>query len=115
MLLRHPDIFGRAAAWDAPLIETAPNKDGMGEIFATQANFEQYRVETLLRRQASRLGPHPRLVLLGYGNFRQQHVRIHEEMVAWGIPHTYRDGPAREHHWDTGWVSEAVELLAGIP
>lgn len=115
LLLRHPDLFGRAAAWDAPLAEAAPTKYGMGPIFGTQANFEQYRIETLLRREAARLGEKPRLVLLGYGNFREQHVRVHEEMLRWGIPHVYRDGPARKHHWDSGWVGEAVELLRGLP
>jgi hypothetical protein len=115
LLLRHAEVFGRAAAWDAPLAEAAPRNYGMGPIFGTQANFEKYRVETLLRSQAANLGEKPRLVLLGYGNFRQQHVRVHEEMLQWGIPHVYRDGPARKHHWEGGWVPEAVELLAGLP
>ncbi len=115
LLLRRPDVFDRAVAWDAPLAEAVPRNFGMGEIFAAQTNFEQYRVETLLRTRGPHLGQSPRLVLLGYGNFRQQHVRIHDEMVAWGIPHVYRDGPDRKHHWDGGWVSEAVELLAGLP
>jgi len=114
LLLRHPDVFGRAAARDAPLTEAAPANFGMGPIFGTQENFEQYRIETLLRTGAARLGGKPRLVLTGYGNFRAHHVRIHEEMMHWGVPHAYRDGPQREHRWDSGWVSEAVELLAGL-
>jgi hypothetical protein len=111
LLLRHPEVFGRAAAWDAPLTESAPVNFGSGPIFGTQENFERYRVETLLRTQAARLGEKPRLVLSGYANFRLQHVRIHEEMARWRIPHVYRDGPKREHRWDSGWVPEAVELL----
>ncbi len=114
LLLRHPEVFGRAAAWDAPLIESAPVNFGSGPIFGTQENFERYRVETLLRTGAVRLGEKPRLVLSGYANFRGQHVRIHEEMTRWGIPHVYRDGPKREHRWDSGWLPEAVELLAGL-
>jgi enterochelin esterase-like enzyme len=115
LLLRHPEMFGRAAAWDAPLAEAAPGKFGMGLIFGTQANFESYRIEALLRMQGTRLRAKPRLVLTGYGNFRAQHVRIHEEMVRLGIPHVYRDGPRLEHHWSSGWLPEAVELLAGPP
>jgi S-formylglutathione hydrolase FrmB len=114
LLLRHPEVFARAAAWDAPLAEPAPVNFGSGPIFGTQENFERYRVETLLRTQAARLGKTPRLVLSGYANFRRQHVRIHEEMTRWGIPHVYRDGPKREHRWDSGWLPEAVELLAGM-
>jgi len=115
LLLRHPDVFGRAAAWDAPLAETVPRNFGMGPIFGTQDNFERYRIETLLRREGPRLGKKPRLVLVGYGNFRPQHVRVHEEMLQWGVPHIYRDGPERKHHWDGGWLPEAMELLAGLP
>jgi hypothetical protein len=102
-------------AWDAPLAEAAPHKFGMGPIFGTQANFESYRIETLLRTQGTRLGAKTRLVLTGYGNFRPQHVRIHEEMVRWDIPHVYRDGPRFDHDWSSGWLPEAVELLAGLP
>lgn len=114
LLLRHPETFGRAAAWDAPLTEAAPRNYGMGPIFGTQANFESYRIETLLRSQGDRLGANPRLILTGYGNFRLQHVRIHEDLVRRGIPHVYRDGPSRGHHWSSGWLPEAVELLAGL-
>ena len=32
LLLRHPDLFGRAAAWDAPLMKAKPNEFGMGPI-----------------------------------------------------------------------------------
>ena len=52
LLLRHPDHFGKAAAWDAPLMEQRPARFGMGPIFGTQENFEQYRITTLLDRQA---------------------------------------------------------------
>lgn len=114
LLLRHPEWFGRAAAWDAPLTEPAPVRFGMGEIFGTQENFDRYRVETLVRTEAGRLGDKPRLVLLGFGNFRDQHVRVHEKMLEWGVPHVYRDGPVRSHHWDSGWVPEAVALLASL-
>ena len=114
LLLRHPEVFARAAAWDAPLTEPVPANFGMGPIFGTQENFERYRVETLLRTQAARLGKKPRLVLSGYANFRRQHERIHEEMTRWGVPHVVRDGPQREHRWDSGWVPEAVELLVGL-
>ncbi len=112
LLLRHPDVFGKAAAWDAPLMKDLPNQFGMESIFGSQTNFEQYRVTALLKQQADKLGQEQRLVLLGYGNFRQHHLRIHKVMNELGISHAYRDGPQRTHHWDSGWLSEAVELLA---
>jgi hypothetical protein len=49
--------------------------------------------------------------LTGYGNFRQHHQQAHVLMTRLGIPHEYRDGPARTHDWHSGWLEEAVELL----
>jgi S-formylglutathione hydrolase FrmB len=111
LLLRHPDLFGKAAAWDAPLMKDQPNQYGMGEIFATQENFEKYQIAKLLEQHAADLQGTKRLVLTGYGNFRQHHQQAHDLMAKLGIAHDYRDGPARKHDWHSGWVEEAVELL----
>ncbi len=111
LLLRQPDHFGRAAAWDAPLMESRPARFGMGPIFGTQENFEQYQITTLLDRRAPDLRAMSRLILLGYGNFRDQHEQAHSLMVNLKVPHIYRDGPKRQHIWESGWLTEAVELL----
>ena len=111
LLLRHPEVFGRAAAWDAPLEEKRPERYGMGPIFGSSENFEKYRIDQLLQSHAELLGKRPRLVLTGYGNFRAHHLACHELMEALKIPHLWRDGPRREHNWHSGWLPEAVELL----
>ncbi len=111
LLLRNPQMFGKAAAWDAPLAEDRPARFGMGPIFGPQENFERYRISALLTKQADALRGKPRLVLTGYDNFRSHHVETHKRLVALGIPHTYRDGPRRDHHWHSGWLPEAVDLL----
>ena len=51
LLLRHPDVFRRAAAWDAPLMMEQVGKYGTSGIFGTQKNFEQYRPADLLREE----------------------------------------------------------------
>jgi S-formylglutathione hydrolase FrmB len=111
LLLRHPDLFARAAAWDAPLLLARPDRYGSGPIFGTQENFEKYRVTKLLAARAEALRGSRRLILLGYGNFRDEHRQAHAQMEALGIAHDYRDGPARRHDWHSGWVAEAVALL----
>jgi hypothetical protein len=113
LLLRHPEVFGRAAAWDAPLMEGRPDRYGMGPIFGTRENFECYRVASLLERRAPDLGRDPRLILLGYGNFRDHHRQAHALMMGLEIPHVYEDGPMREHSWGSGWVPGAAKLLLG--
>jgi enterochelin esterase-like enzyme len=111
LLLRHPDLFGKAAAWDAPLMMDHPGPYGSGQIFATQQNFEKYRISNLLEREAPHLRDTSRLILMGYGNFRDQIQQAHDLMTKLNIQHDYRDGPKRSHDWSSGWVPEAVEML----
>lgn len=118
ILLRNPELFDRAVAWDAPLTVDRPVPFGMGGIFGDQANFEKYQITRLLAERAdlliatSQANQRPRLAVLGYDNFRQHHVAIHQQMEDLKIPHVYRDGPKRKHHWQSGWLAEAVEIVA---
>ena len=112
LLLRHPDLFEKAAAWDAPLMEAAPKKYGMGPIFGSDENFQKYQITQLVEQRAKELEDRPRLVLTGYdGSFRRQHQQMHALLEKLGVPHIYRDGPQRRHHWESGWLGEAVELM----
>ncbi|MHC4402860.1 MAG: alpha/beta hydrolase-fold protein [Planctomycetota bacterium] len=113
LLLRNPQVFGKAAAWDAPLGEEHPTRFGTGPIFGSQENFDRYRILMLLEQRAEVLRKDRRLVLSGFGNFREHHVRAHRRMLQLKIPHVYRDGPRRKHDWHSGWLPEAVELLLG--
>jgi len=111
LLLRHPDRFAKAAAWDAPLAMSQPNRYGMQEIFATQENFEGYRITSLLKQRAGELRTGSRLIHLGYGNFREQHLAVESLLNELQISHVFRDGPQRPHAWDSGWLPEAVQRL----
>jgi hypothetical protein len=113
LLLRHPTLFGRAAAWDSPLMLDRPGKFGTAPIFGDQTNFDRYRITELLRASSPALRGEPRLVLTGYGNFRDDHVQLHALLDDLKISHKYRDGPHRKHDWHSGWLPEAVELLLG--
>lgn len=111
LLLRHPDLFDRAAAWDAPMMMDWPSKYGSQPIFETAENFANYRVAKLLESADGKLGSKPRLALHGYGSFRGEHEKVHALMDRLKIPHEYRDGPDRKHDWHSGWVADAVEFL----
>jgi S-formylglutathione hydrolase FrmB len=112
LLLRHPDTFGRAAAWDAPLDLDRPGKYGSGDVFGDDETFQKYRITRLLEERAGKLGDGNRLAVLGYGNFRESHRAVHDLMDKLKVAHEYRDGPERKHDWHSGWVAEAVEFLA---
>ena len=111
LLLRHPDLFGRAAAWDAPLGMDKPNRFGMADIFGTQENFEKFRMTKLLEARSKELGKSPRLAIMGYSNFRTHHVESHELMNRLGIAHEYRDEKMSPHTWHSGWVEPGMRWL----
>ncbi|KAF0178000.1 MAG: esterase [Limisphaerales bacterium] len=110
LLLRNPEVFGKAAAWDSPMMMER-GLYGMAAIAGTQDNFERHRIPTLLRERSKSLGSEPRLLLMGYDNFLAPTQQVHALMEELKIPHAYRDGPQRKHHWNTGWVEEAARWL----
>ena len=116
LLLRHPDLFGKAAAWDAPLVEERPERFEMRSIFGTEENFAQYRITSLLEARAPHLrrGP-PRLVLGGYSGFRNDMDKAHARMQALEIPHVFDNTNRRAHRWDSGWFAETVARLVALP
>jgi cytochrome c peroxidase len=111
LLLRHPNVFGRAAAWDAPMMMPDLEKYGTKDVFGNQEAFEPYRISDLVGKKANAIGKDKRLLLTGYGSFRQDHQRVHALLDQLTISHEYRDGPQRKHDWHSGWVAELVELL----
>jgi S-formylglutathione hydrolase FrmB len=111
LLLRYPGMFGRAAAFDAPMMMEMHTRFGAGPIFGTEENFENYRVVNLLEKNGEKLGKEKRLILLGVGSFKTDHEKIHALMDEKKIPHAYTDGPMRKHDWHSGWVQEGVEYL----
>lgn len=112
LVLRHPDRFGRAAAWDAPLVMDRPQY-GLAEIAGSAEVFEQYRLDRAFERHAERVRTGRRFVLLGYGNFREHHEQAHRLLERLGITHVHRNDTKRKHDWHSGWLAEAVELLFG--
>ena len=115
LLLRNPDLFERAAAWDAPLMRSRPDQFGMGPIFGTQENFERYQLSSLLGKSAADLRGQPRLIHLGYGNFRQHHLDMEALLDELQIAHEFADGPHRKHAWNSGWLADAVKRLVALP
>lgn len=114
MLLRHPNEFGRAFAFDSPLGLSNPYFDNFYKIVGTQANFENYHVMDLIKTQAPLLRTQgPRLFMMGYyfDFTRLDMDNADTLMTNLGIPHGYTPGPKRSHRWDSGWVGQAVATL----
>ena len=114
LLLRNPEVFAAAAAFDAPLALDRPGPYGSGPIFGSRENFEKYRVESLLKKNVGRLGSSKRLALLGhFVNFRKQHEKARSWMNSLKIQHHWHKGQRWKHSWESGWLPRAIELIAG--
>lgn len=118
MLLRHPDEFGRAWAFDSPLNISNPKTfPDFANVLGSSQNYDNYRLTTLLSRQAENLRSQPpRLFMMGY-NLCASHLQaIDSLMNQLQIPHIYLPGIRRQHVWQSGWVPEAVKyLLSDLP
>lgn len=110
LLLRYPACFGRAVAWDAPLMLSVPRSYSM-ETFGTVENFRLYELTSLLRAKGPELGDSVRLNHFGYSSFQADHEAAHELMDTLRVPHGCREGVRREHSWTSGWLPEAVAML----
>lgn len=120
LLLRHPQTFHRAAAWDPGVrIDTGPfdrdydREQRVRTSFGSDANFEKYRLSTLLKTRGRDLGEEVRLFCFNRpGGLRTDGCeRLHQLMVRQKIPHHYVLDIERRHRWDSGWLPQAVELL----
>ena len=122
LLLRHPDTFYRAAGWDpgirmdvGPLDENPDRGKRIRRDFGSDANFEKFRLTTLLKTRRKDFGEEVRLFYFNCdGNSRTRGgAQIHSLMVQEAIPHRYVLDARREHQWDSGWMPEALEFLIG--
>jgi S-formylglutathione hydrolase FrmB len=111
LMLRHPDKFGRAFAWDAPMMMEKIGRWSTDDACGTQENFNAYLLPDLVRKHGPKLGSDTRLFMAGYDVYRDDHKRMAELLTQLKIPHVHRDGPYRPHDWRSGWVPEGVELL----
>ena len=115
LLLRHGHLFDAAAAWDAPLNQTALSSlPGMQTVFGTQSNFDAYAIPNALPLDAVELAGPARFWLGGYSSqtsWRNDMVAVHTQMTGLGVAHVWVDGPMRAHRWDSGWIGNAVAFL----
>ncbi len=113
LLLRHPDLFERAVAWDAPIDKTRPDQFRMIDVFGTDEHFAQYAIPNLLEEHGKAFSGHesPRLFLMPNRDGDHAMSGVHEQLEKLGIPHVFEPTEQIEHHWESGWVPRAVELV----
>jgi len=116
LILRHPDVFSAAAAWDAPAVQI---KDisafcGLPLNFGNQATYNQYYIPTLFTNNAQAFQTRNRLWISGdQSAWTSDMVKLEQQLAAASILHTWVQGGPRAHSWHSGWLDGAVSSLAG--
>jgi pimeloyl-ACP methyl ester carboxylesterase len=119
LLLRYPELFRAAAAFDSPIMKEKPDQWEMPYFWSNAEHFSDFAIPHLLRTRGASLGSEPRLALFGYGNFGKNapdwtsdHLTAgHELMDQLGVPHLYQNDTYFAHRWDSGWLPSAVAAL----
>ncbi len=128
LILRHPDVFGYAASWDAPLMFTE-KQFGIwktNEVFGTAENMSRYLPTTLLREHASKFKDKTRLVLAGknlFGTFTDKRFpyggtshteAFHELAESLAVRHLYAPDIKANHSWNPIWVKPVLAMLLSL-
>lgn len=115
LLMRNPEVFGYAAAWDVPFMLNGKGKNwgpmGIKKVFGTPKALQPFLPITLAKAKAPELKKRKRLVL-GVGEFWKSQVeKYHQLLEDLKIPHVYKPDLILKHRWDTGWFSPMAEEL----
>lgn len=124
LIFRHPELFGFAASWDAPL----GLRDAEYGIWDTAAQtgslecFHAFHPWRLMEQHAEKFRDHaPRLVLAGSALFgpgpknryaNAPHTQAtHARLEALRIPHRYLPDLHSKHAWSSGWLGAVAAAL----
>lgn len=113
LILRNPEVFGYAAAWDTPWLMSY-GQYGSVEAFGAQSQFDLYNPIHLLSTHAASVNDRTRLVLAGSNAFNSDIEPMAAALDAEGIPYILNSEPAPGHDWDTGWLASVVDELLSL-
>ncbi len=115
LLLRHPEFFGKAVAWDAPVDKTRPDQFRMIDVFGTDEHFNNYAIPSLIRAHGSQLKDSPpRIFLMRKKNGDHPMEATRNALKSAGIPHVYEVTDDIPHRWDSGWLPRAAALVLAV-
>ncbi len=113
LILRNPNVFNAAVAWDAPTQFTNMSAfAGMSENFGTEENFDLYEIPALVSSSAEAFRTRNRLWISGDTSMWTSHMAaLHTQMGQAAVLHTWVAGGTRNHSWSSGWLNGAVGSL----
>ena len=115
LLLRNPEVFGYAAAWDTPFMFDGTDADwgkiGISKNFGMRENFQKSLPSKLVLENADYLKKRARLVLAPGDGWKRETIAMHDLLDQQSIPQIYRADLLFPHRWDSGWFSPLMDEL----
>lgn len=119
LILKYPEYFGYAAAWDAPILFTEFHF-GMKSVYGTSEQLALYRPDLLIPKQKKIFQKKSRLVLTGeklWGKMiptssnGSHTVQTHALLEKEDVKHYYDDSLKFPHRWDKSWMAPTLSAL----
>jgi enterochelin esterase-like enzyme len=113
LILKAPDFFGYAAAWDAP-VTFKEFHYGMSQVYGTTEQLAKYRPDLLFSQQNANFQTKTRLVLTGHKSWGGQTKEAHQLMEREHIRHYFDDTLVFTHSWNKDWVAPTLAALMKV-
>lgn len=122
LILRSPEFFGYAAAWDSPMLLRDSWQDWFMP-YGTLEHMDLYRPDRLVPKQKTFFQKRARLVLTGENCWGMtaptpdgvsHTVGMHRLLEKEGVVHRYDNSLHAPHRWDRAWVGPTVKQLMSI-
>lgn len=119
LILRHPDVFGHAATWDAPLMFDRFHY-GMEAVFGDRRQLDRFRPDLLAAQGPGDFRRKARLVVAGEESWGtsipapgggSHTAEFHSLLDRHGLQHHYDAGVRSPHRWDKRWIEPTLEAL----
>src|ERR1043166_2622788 len=107
LILRNPNVFSAAAAWDGPA-----QLSDLTVFPSSQENFTRYFIPSLVTKNAEAFRTRNRLWISGDQSvWTGDMIQLHNQLVQAGVLHTWVEGGQRAHGWLSGWLAGARAAL----
>jgi len=113
LLLRRSEVFGYAAAWDAPWNLAYGDYETV-TVFGSAPQMAIYNPADILVANKAVISDKARLVIAGYNTFDAHLTTFKSLLDANSVPYSYDRTSRGAHDWNSGWLSGVVASLVGL-
>jgi len=116
LLLRHPDVFHAAAAWD-PGGVTKPfapeNVNSLSDAAGSKNRFDHYQLHASIKANVAQFRGPTRIAISGHSSdsFLEQLHALRTLLDHEQVPYLYSESVQVPHRWYSGWMEQALQSL----